>query len=237
MPSGGRAGGQMGDKITTAYHGNCLTAYERMGKNLSSLTNLGALTDGGLPFNKVSGFEREDAESDIRNPSELFPQKKLRLLFWGSPHRNPSCNDGVFHGSKALSAQYKTQAFESMAWLCPTGVVAMPFPVKYGVEFFQPCSDTTAANRALVCCRMHSRCYVPMASSDGLRYAIPDTSINDIMIALLVPPSFLTCLAFEKERLDFGVTIRNVLKMLGDDEYGCALGAYDCSLEMELTLC
>lgn len=57
------------------------------------------------------------------------------------------------------------------------------------------------------------------------------------MIALLVPPSFLTCLAFEKERLDFGVTIRNVLKMLGDDEYACALGAYDCSLEMELTLC
>ena len=213
------------------------TAYERMVKNLSSLTNLGALTDGGLPLNKVSGFPREDADGiDIRNPAEIFPQKKLRLLIWGSPHPNPSSNNGVIHGSKVVSAQYKTQAFESMAWLCPTGVVAMAFPAKYEVEFYQPCADPTAANRVLVCCRMHSCGYVPMASSDGLRYTIPDTSIDDIMIALLVPPSFLNCLAFEKERLDFGLTIRNVLKMLGEDEYGCALGVYDCSLEMELIL-
>ena len=91
----------MGDKITTAYHGNCLTAYERMGKNLSSLTNLGALTDGGLPFNKVSGFPREDAEGpDIRNPSELFPQKKLRrLLFWGSS-ATPGWAPTVKYGAK-----------------------------------------------------------------------------------------------------------------------------------------
>ena len=213
------------------------TAYERMRKNLAALTHLGAQTDGGLPFNQVSGFPREDADGpDLRNPAEIFPQKKLRLLIWGSPHPNPSCNNCTIHGSKAVSAQYKTQAFESMAWLCPTGVVAMAFSAKYQVEFYQPCSDPTAANRALVCCRMHPRGYVPMASSDGLRYTVPDSSIDDVMIALLVPPSFLTCLAFEKERLDFGLTIRNVLKMLGEDEYGCALGVYDCSLEMELTL-
>ena len=211
------------------------TAYDRMVHNVGVLSHLGAQTDGSVPFNKVSGFPREDGDGpDIRNPAEMFPEKKLRLLIWGSPHPNPSCNDGVIHGSKAVSAQYKTQAFESMAWLCPTGVVAMTFPAKYEVEFYQPCSDPTAANRVLVCCRMHSRSYVPMASSNGLRYTIPDTSIDDVMVALLVPPSFMRCLAFAKDRLDFGWTMRNVLELIGEDEYGCALGVYDCSLEMEL---
>ena len=146
-----------------------------MEKNLAALSHLGAQTDGGLPFNKVSGFPKEDIDClDLLNPVEIFPQKQLRLLMWGSPHPNPSCNNGVIHGSKAISVQYKTQAFESMAWLCPTGVVAMAFSDKYEVEFYQPCSDPTAANRVFVCCRMHSRGYVPMASSDGLRYTIPD---------------------------------------------------------------
>ena len=71
-------------------------------------------------------------------------------------------------------------------------------------------------------------------SSSGLRFTVPGTSIDDIMIALLVPHRFMTCLAYQDERLDFGVTIRHVLDMLGDDEYGCALGVYDCGLEMEL---
>ena len=73
---------------------------------------------------------------------------------------------------------------------------------------------------------------------NALRFTFKDSSIDDVMIALLVPPSFLSCLAFENEclDLDFGMTIRNVLQELDDDEYGCALGLYECSLEMELTL-
>ena len=66
-----------------------------------------------------------------------------------------------------------------------------------------------------------------MSSSAG-------TTIDDIMIALLAPHRFRTCLVYQGERLDFGRTIRHVLDMLGDDEYGCALGVYDLSLMMEL---
>ena len=61
-------------------------------KNLLDLTSWGALTSEagphelfGLPFDKVSGFPRNDAP-DILNPSELYPDKELKLLLWGSPH-------------------------------------------------------------------------------------------------------------------------------------------------------
>ena len=73
-----------------------------------------------------------------------------------------------------------------------------------------------------------------MVSSDGLRYTIPDTTVDDTMIAILLPPSLMTCVAFERDRIDFGLTIRQFLRALGEDEYGCALGVYDCSLEREV---
>ena len=78
------------------------TSYERMLKNLLDLTSWGVLTSEagphelfGLPFDKVSGFQRKPTDApDIRNPSELYPDKELKLLLWGSPHGNPSSNDG-----------------------------------------------------------------------------------------------------------------------------------------------
>ena len=78
------------------------TSYERMLKNLLDLTRWGALTSEagpheffGLPFDKVSGFPRKPKDApDILNPSELYPDKELKLLLWGSPHGNPSSNDG-----------------------------------------------------------------------------------------------------------------------------------------------
>ena len=72
------------------------TSYARMLKNLFDLTSWGALTSVfGLPFDKVSGFQRKPTDApDIRNPSELYPDKELKLLLWGLPHGNPSSNDG-----------------------------------------------------------------------------------------------------------------------------------------------
>ena len=78
------------------------TSYERMLNNLFDLTSWGALTSEGcphelfgLPFDKVSGFPRKPKDApDILNPSELYPDKELKLLLWGSPHGNPSSNDG-----------------------------------------------------------------------------------------------------------------------------------------------
>ena len=210
------------------------SAYVRMIKNVEILKRHGAMVDSnGLPWEKVSGFARADGE-DVLNPMDLFDGKRLRMLMWGSPHPNPSSNDGAWHGSNAVSSGYKTNAFESMAWLCPQGVVAMTFPEKYKVEFYQPCADPTSANRILICGRMHSRAYIPMASSDSLRYAIPGAAQDSTMLAMLVPPTFLGCLTMEDGKIDFGATVRNILQALAEDEFACALGVYDCSLEMEL---
>ena len=121
-----------------------------------------------------------------------------------------------------------------MAWLCPLGVVAMTFPDKYVVEMYQPCHDPTSAHRILICGRMLARSYIPMASSNGLRFTIPDVGQADTMIALLMPPDRLQCLVMEGGYIDFGKTMLRVLGAMGDNQYGCSLGCYDCSLEMEL---
>ena len=121
-----------------------------------------------------------------------------------------------------------------MAWLCPQGVVAMTFPSKYDVEFYQPCADPTASNRLLICGKMRSKEYIPMASSDGLRYVIPNATKDDIMLAMLLPPTLLCCLAMDDDSIDFSATVHNILQSFTEDEFACALGVYDCSLEMEL---
>lgn len=83
------------------------TAFARMVVNLDALRAQGCITAEGMPFNKISGFQKsENDTASVRNPADIFPEKELRLLFWGSPHPNPSCNDGMFHGSKA-ELQYK----------------------------------------------------------------------------------------------------------------------------------
>ena len=212
------------------------TSYARMLKNLSELTSWGALTSVfGLPFDKVSGFPRKPKDApDILNPSELYPDKELKLLLWGSPHGNPSSNDGSHHGPRTPEDIFQTQAFESMAWLCPRGTVIMTFPSKYIVEFYQPCSEAAAAKRILLCGPMYSRHYVPMTSSDGLRYTIPNATRDDIMISLLVPPSLMQCVVIANGRIDFASTVQGVLDTLDDREFGCALGVNDCSLEAEL---
>lgn len=210
------------------------SAYVRMTKNVETLKRHGAMVDSnGLPWEKVSGFARADGE-DVLNPMDLFDGKQLRMLMWGSPHPNPSSNDGAWHGSSAVSSGYKTNAFESMAWLCPQGVVVMTFPSKYKVEFYQPCADPTSANRILICGRMLSRAYIPMASSDSLRYTIAGAAQDDTMLAMLVPQPLLGCLTMEDGKIDFGATMRKILQAFAEDEFACALGVYDCSLEMEL---
>ena len=210
------------------------SAFARMKKNIEVLTRHGAMVDtNGLPWENVSGFKKSAGEN-VLNPADIFKDKTLRLLFWGAPHPNPSSNDGAWHGSKAVACAYKTNAFESMAWLCPDGVVAMTFPSKYQVELYQPCADPTARDRLLICGRMIAGAYIPMVSSDGLRYRIPDASKDDTMLAMLMPPRFVGCLDMVEGGINLRATLRNVLQALEEVEFACALGVYDCSLEMEL---
>jgi len=191
--------------------------------------------DEGMPFNRVSGFPKlPEDEVGIRNPGELFPEKKLKLLFWGAPHPKLASDDDKIHGSKATGHLYKTEAFESMAWLCPMGVVAMTFGAKYCVEFYQPRYHHDAMNRVLLCGQMYAREYIPMASGSGLRFTVPDAIEDTHMVAFLIPPLQLGLLCWKEGQIDFGQTMLNILQTMAENEYGCALGVYDGSLEMEL---
>ena len=74
----------------------------------------------------------------------------------------------------------------------------------------------------------------PLASSSGLRFTVPDSTLVDIMVALLMPPSQMKSLVWGAGCLDFGATMLHILQAMSETEYGCALGMYDGSLEMEL---
>ena len=224
-------------RIRVGVHG-----YQHMVDNCRSLCEKGAVVDGdGLPFDNITGFpirlplgswEVPLHEADpelLKHPGDLLLHKELRLLVWGAPHCNPSSGSGLMHGSSAeTSAEWKTDAFESMAWLCPKGTVIMTFPPKYRVEFSQPAQFHPAHPRQLVVGRMFSRGYVP------LDFTIDDTSTKDVMIALLVPENKLWCLKYTQGKIDFGLTVLNILKAMSGGQFGCALGVHDASLEMEL---
>ncbi len=83
---------------------------------------------------------------------------------------------------------------------------------------------------------MFSREYVPMCSGNGFRYPISNTVDDDIMISMLVPPQHMANLVWKDGSLDFGMTLVKIIAALAVDEYVVALGAYDCSLELEAYL-
>ena len=211
-------------------------AYAIMLENAKQLKLLGCQLDkDDLPFNKVSGFEVHTPSTNLRNPGNVLPKgKKVGLLFWGSPHPNPSSCDGSNHGSREVGSGFKTNAFESMAWLAPGAFVAMTFPVKYMVEFYQPLHHAQAQSRTLIVAKAHVRSYKPMVSSHGYRYTIPIESRDGVVVAMLVPFQLLQSVVFLDDAIDVGRTLLNVLQGLPEDEKGVALGCYDLSLEMEL---
>jgi len=218
---------------------DAVSAYDQMLANCDQLKQYGALLDGSHPFNRVSGFAIESDEDytqfpGIKSPAELDSSRTLKFLMWGSPHPNASSSNSDFHGSNATSSVYKTNAFESMAWLAPSGSIFMAFPEKYRVEMYQPMHDLQATNRILVCGKMLSRYYTPMASGNGMRFPVPGSSIDGVMVSMLLLPEHMKYLTMVGDRIDFGSTAFKILNSLSDTEFGVALGVYDLSLEMEL---
>lgn len=220
------------------------SAYARLTSNMKKLTEHGARGEsvGGklvLPINRISGFPIGGDDRlkfpNLKGPGEVEgdASKSLKLLIWGAPHPNASSSNSDIHGSMVTAADYKTQAFESMAWLCSTGTVIMTFPQKYLVEFYQPL-QVNAAKRFLLCGKMFSRHYVPMASGNGMRFNVPEADAEDIVIALLLQPEYMDRVVRHGDEIDFGKTVLGILGSLSDKEYAVALGVYDASLEMEL---
>ena len=74
-----------------------------------------------------------------------------------------------------------------MAWLCPNATVMMAVPQKYLVEFYQPLQEG-ATNRVLMCGKMYSRHYIPMASGNGMRFVVAGSDSDNIIIAMLMLP-------------------------------------------------
>jgi hypothetical protein len=188
-----------------------------------------------MPFTNVSGFAKEARDTEIKNPIDVVPAGcSIGLLLWGSPHRNPSDCSDKRHGSLKQSETHKTESFESMAWLAPNAFVCMAFPDRYPVEFYGP--SQSGAHRRLLVDKAYLRDYVPMASSNALRYTIKDVDKDHVMVACLVPPRFWWCLTFVDNHLDLGRTLLNVLSALSPTEQGVSLGCYDLSCEMEIAI-
>ena len=218
------------------------TPYQRLQKNLRELRSMGAHSEEpdalygsvtGFPF----GLDEPAINRGLRGPEALRPSKKLRVLWWGSPHPGPSSSRAHVesHGRVSCSTAFKTNAFHSMAWTC-SGLVAMCFPDKYKVEFRQPRS-LGSSNRQLIVALAFCREYVPMCSGNDERYAIPSAAIDRTMIAMLLPSeNRMRVIYRDNGAVDIGMTLLNYVDNLTDDEYAVALGCYDCSMERELLL-
>ena len=219
------------------------SAYEYMRSNIALLRRCGAQTDGNQPINAVSGFVINEQDKvdrpELKNPADIVGgAQNVALLIWGSPHPNPSSSVACSHGSRCGSSDYKTQAFESMAWLC-AGSVIMVFGDKYDVEFYQPQHnqfDDKPQNRFLLSGRMYSREYVSMASGNGMRFAVPDVDQDCLMVAMLVTPEHMKRIVYHNDAIDFGATCLAILNHMADHERAVALGTYDASLEREIYL-
>ena len=213
-------------------------AYDRMLRNLALLRENGARTQNGFPFEKVSGYPKEGdlGGGEVINPAELVPEGRLRLLWWGAPHPQPSSGRNYRHGGGAKGPTAKENAFEAMTYLCPEGTVAMTFPDKYSISLWQPRTWDENSEKTLICCRMRTRGYVPMTSSRGRRFTIPEANEGNTMIALQEAPIHLEFLTWTGQYLDFSATMRKILESFEEQDYAVALGVYDCSLEIELLL-
>ena len=83
---------------------------------------------------------------------------------------------------------------------------------------------------------MYSRAYVPMASSNGMRFTVPGAEDNDIMVAMLVSPKHMRHVVYYNDAIDVGKTCVSIMASMANDDIAVALGVYDLSLEMEMYL-
>ena len=195
--------------------------------NLKTLCDLGACG----PFYRVSGLE---TESYPLYPTCLMG-RSIGLTYWGSPHWGRPADRGAFPFQD--SQTFKTNAWESMSWNSPNGVVAMTFPVAYGVEFYHPAYNKFAyrdadnrCERILIVAKGYFREYTPMVSGSELH----ETHGGDTMVSFLIPERFMHCITWRGARLDFGMTCLNCLNVLEDNEFAIELGGQTFALSMEI---
>ena len=71
-------------------------------------------------------------------------------------------------------------------------------------------------------------------SDDAYAYNVPGADESNTMLAMLLPATFVSCVVMQGNNIDFRATIRKILAAFTENEFACALGVNECSLEMEL---
>ena len=156
----------------------------------------------------------------------------------GSPHWESS--DHRRHFRFKASSQFKTNAFESMAWGSPFAMVCMTFLECYRTEFYHPKFNRhygsevdNRCERALIVCQGYFSKYKPMTSGNEL-CVIDQGRGCCTMIAMLVPERFMECVVWRGVKLDFGMTILRVMQAMDKFERAIELGGQTFAMSMEL---
>ena len=75
-----------------------------------------------------------------------------------------------------------------------------------------------------------------MASVNGMRFIVPNSSQARTMISMLVAPNHMEHIVYRNESIDFGATCLAIMNAMTGDESAVALGVYDLSFEKEILL-
>jgi hypothetical protein len=219
-------------------------AYHIMVANCTRLAQYGAKVDKDIngnfvPFTNISGMPTD--LPGIMRPAELVGGvHNIGLLMWGSPHPCISSNNEelgyAWCGTKRFDHTPKTEAFETMMWYVPHGIVIMTFSSQYRCEFYQPQWHKAYIGRQLFVAKANMTLYAPMRSSSVTIDKISES--DDVMVAMAVPGKHVHCVTYtENGDLAFAATIQRFLRAIKKEKlYGIALGAYAANLEIEATL-
>ena len=188
------------------------------------------------PVYGVSGFETspEDERKGFRQfPKLLHSGLEFGLVYWGSPHfadyDTDKCHGGSF---KEDPSQFKTNCFESIAWLAPRAFVMITFDAKYKLEFWHPLYKKSDG-RDLIVTKAYTRGYRPTAS--GRHFA--RLGGHTTMVAMLVPYNMRGLVTYKDDvGCDIGITLFNIIKHLGCNQRAIELGGQDFGLSREIMI-
>ena len=192
------------------------------------------------PYFRISGFPTSDSEPFKEFTTLLNgPPVRFSLVYWGSPHwadSDAEQNHGCSH--RTTNDEFKTNAFESMAWLAPDAAVMMTFSSAYKLEFYHPLwkkPQILFGSRQLIVAEAHSRKYHPVASGAMLQPVRPNTSL---MVAMLIPARLRTRVVYVDSitvsKVDIGATLSNIVEALLPQEKAIELGGQTFSLSCEI---
>ena len=192
-----------------------------MRSNIAFLRSLGARANGDCPFEKVSGFPTLDLL--VENPHELIQCAKedIKMLLWGSPH---NCQSS-YPGTGSDIALFNANAFGSMAWLAPKGLVIMIAKASYG----RPCDHDRTLHVGPVRFANHK------TSMSGSTHPVHPESIE--LASVLIPHGRTRLLhehVDEKGVLNFGAFVWQYMQNFPGP--AIELGCNTASLSMEIAI-